>query len=217
MSDSLLSTLLIFAELGAALLLYVLVMTFFLMRRNRKDSVVSETFIAKVKKSLPTRQDRLVELFKNSLALDANKAEQNAESLVREEKHLYSHLIRIFVAKERELLNLITDDMDNLTDHYLRLLTESGDDKKEKESREVLLKRENKALREENKELKSKLEASMASIESIMSEYASMYEGGQKEGEQRLKNEMYQLKQTLKEKVGNDNQDDEEEQKSQEE
>ena len=30
-----------------------------------------------------------------------------------------------------------------------------------------------------------------------MGEFSSMYEGGKKEGEQRLKNEMYQLKQSI--------------------
>ena len=62
------------------------------------------------------------------------------------------------------------------------------------------LRKENQELREKNAKLQHDLDASMESMETMMSEYANMYEGGSKDGEQRLKNEMYQLKQKLQNK-----------------
>ena len=97
------------------------------------------------------------------------------------------------------MLKLTVDDINTLINDYVRMLTLKGKElsNKNSDSRELILRKENKALRLEVTSLQTKLKLSEETIESMMGEFSSMYEGGKKEGEQRLKNEMYQLKQSL--------------------
>ena len=101
------------------------------------------------------------------------------------------------------LLKLTTDDINSLINNYVRLLTLKSEKEtvvdEAKESRDLKLKKESEALRLENESLKSRINISEETIENMMTEFSSMYEGGKKEGEKRLKNEMYQLKQSINE------------------
>ena len=99
------------------------------------------------------------------------------------------------------VLTLTINDINTLINDYVRMLSSKGKDlpPKEGESHELILRKENEALRLENSSLQSRLAMSEETIENMMGEFSSMYEGGKKEGEQRLKNEMYQLKQSLNE------------------
>jgi predicted nuclease with TOPRIM domain len=119
---------------------------------------------------------------------------------MRRERKLYDHLINVSINRDMTLLRLTADDLNTLINDYVRLLkitikTETDDSKG---SHELALKKENEALRIENASLKGRLEKATETIENMMGEFSSMYEGGKKEGEQRVKNEMYKLQQAFK-------------------
>ena len=98
------------------------------------------------------------------------------------------------------LLRLSVDDINSLINDYVQLLqvTIETENDTSKASHELALKKENEALRIEIASLKARLEKATETIESMMGEFSSMYEGGKKEGEQRVKNEMYKLQQAFK-------------------
>ena len=197
MNDSLLSFTIIFAELGGVLLL---VFIFFIVRYilgSNKEGRTTRDLIKYIRTRIPAHRDQLVDFFKDTQ--EQSKTDFNIETLIKDERKIYDRLIQVSISKDTSLLKLTTEDINSLINNYVRLLALKAEKEtdQEKESRELILKKENEALRLENASLQTRLDASNETIENMMGEFSSMYEGGKKEGEQRLKNEMYQLKQSL--------------------
>lgn len=197
MSDSVLSMVLIFAELGGVLLFVLFVVAIRFLLGSKKEVKSTRSLIAYVKTIIPKHRDQLEEYFKGKL--EDSKKDFNIETLIKDERKIYERLIKVSITKDVSLLKLTTSDINSLINDYVRLLTLKAESEstKEKESRYVILKKENEALRLENASLETRLNVSNETIENMMGEFSSMYEGGKKEGQQRLKNEMYQLKQSI--------------------
>ena len=199
MNDSLLSLTLIFAELGGVLLFVILALGIRFILCSKRELKTTHGLIRHIKAIIPGHRSQLEDYFKDKL--EENKIDFNIETLMADERKIYDRLIKVSITKDTNLLKLTTDDISTLINNYVRLLAltakkESSTDEG-KESNELKLKKENEALRLENASLQTRLGLSEETIENMMGEFSSMYEGGKKEGEQRLKNEMYQLKQSL--------------------
>ncbi len=199
MNDSLLSFIIIFAELGGVLLLVMLVFIVRYIMGSNKEGRTTRDLIKYVKTMIPAHRDQLVGFFKDKL--EKTKTDFNIETLIKDERKIYDRLIQVSITKDTSLLKLTTEDINSLINDYVRLLALKAEKETEedKESRELTLKKENESLRLQNASLEARLKTSNTTIENMMGEFSSMYEGGKKEGEQRLKNEMYQLKQSLDE------------------
>lgn len=199
MNDSLLSFTIIFAELGGVLLLLLIGWVAFFIYKLRKDGKTTRELVSHIKLVLPKQKEKLTEHFKNEFDLADNKVSSNVDSLISNEKKLYEHLVNVAIQKDTSLLKLTITDINTLLNDYVRMLTLKGHElaDKNRDSRELQLRKENEALRVENASLTKQLESATETIESMMGEFSSMYEGGKKEGEQRVKNEMYKLKQSL--------------------
>lgn len=199
MSDSLLSVVFIFAELGAVLLLLSIVLVMRSVSGSKKEVRTTQGLIKYIKSIIPKHREQLNKYFKDKVEKD--KIDFNVETLIKDEKKIYDRIIKVSITKNVDLLRLTTEDINSLINNYVRLLAleAESDSTNEKDSKAVILQKENEALRIENASLKTRLDTLNETIESMMGEFSSMYEGGKKEGEQRLKNEMYQLKQSLKE------------------
>ena len=199
MNDSFLSLTLIFAELGAALLLVMLALVIRFILCSKREVKTTHGLIRHIKSIIPGHRSQLVDYFKDKI--EENKIDFNIETLMSDERKIYDRLIKVSITKDTSLLKPTTEDINTLINNYVRLLAltaekESSTDA-DKESHELKLRKENEALRLENSSLQTRLGLSEETIENMMGEFSSMYEGGKKEGEQRLKNEMYQLKQSL--------------------
>ncbi|MDH5599794.1 MAG: hypothetical protein OEY78_00690 [Gammaproteobacteria bacterium] len=199
MSDSLLSFTIIFAELGGVLLLLLIGWVIYFIYKLKKDGKNTRELVKHIKQVLPKQKDRLTEHFKNEFDLEDNKIDFNVDSLISNEKKLYEHLVSVAIEKDTSLLKLTVSDINTLLNDYVRMLTLKGHQvaDKNRDSRELQLRKENEALRIENTSLEKQLASATETIENMMGEFSSMYEGGKKEGEQRVKNEMYKLKQSL--------------------
>lgn len=199
MSDSLLSLTIIFAQLGGALLLVLIGFAIYYFIKMNKDNKHSRDLLSHGKMMLSRHKEKLTDHFKNELQLDDKKASVHVDSLINDEQKLYEHLINVSISKDTSKLKLTINDVNALLNDYVRMLTLKGREvaDSDRDSRELILRKENEALRVENASLKSRLETSTSTIENMMSEFSSMYEGGKKEGEQRVKNEMYKLTQSL--------------------
>ena len=199
MTNSLMSTIIIFAELGGFLLLIVIAGVIYVIIKAKKERGYTKELVEIIKRIIPKHRGKFTDHFKETLQLEPKEVDASVESLMSKEKKLYEHLINVSVNKDTSQLKLTINDINTLINDYVRLLTLKGtvvanDDK---DSRELQLRKENEALRVENTSLKKRLDAETATIETMMGELSAMYEGGKKEGEQRLKNEMYKLKQNL--------------------
>ena len=199
MSDSLLSFTIIFAELGGVLLLVVIGWAIFFFIGLKKDGRTTKELMQHIKAILPGHRDQLKNYFKNEMELEQNKTDFNIETLIKDERKIYDRLIKVSITKDISLLKLTTEDINSLINNYVRLLALKAEKEVDtsKDSTELKLKRENEALRLEKASLEKRLTDATETIESMMGEFSSMYEGGKKEGEQRVKNEMYKLKQVL--------------------
>lgn len=189
----------IFAELGAVLLLVLLGWGIYYILGMKKEGKTTQDLISHIKAILPARQDKLNNHFNEDAELDQNKKDFNVKSLIDDERKIYKRLINVSINKDTSMLKLTINDINTLVNDYVRMLTLKGKElsNKDSDSRELILRKENESLRLENASLQSRLTISEETIESMMGEFSSMYEGGKKEGEQRVKNEMYKLKQSL--------------------
>jgi len=199
MSESLLSLTIIFAQLGGALLLVLIGWVVYFIYKTKKEGKTTRDLVAHGKAVLGLQKGKLDTHFKDEMELETKKADINVESLINDEKKLYEHLINISISKDTSQLKLTINDINSLINDYVRMLTLKGREvaDTDSDSRELTLRKENEALRLENASLQTRLTTATDTIESMMGEFSSMYEGGKKEGEQRVKNEMYKLKQTL--------------------
>ena len=199
MSDSLLSFTIIFAELGGVLLLLLVAAIIYFIYKLKREGKNTRELISHVKSILPKHREKLTAHFKDELEVDDNKANSNVNILMENEAKLYEHLINVSIQKDTGLLKLTVNDINTLLNDYVRMLTLKGHQvaDKNRDSRELQLRKENEALRLENASLETRLTNATETIENMMGEFSSMYEGGKKEGEQRVKNEMYKLKQSL--------------------
>ena len=199
MSDSLLSFIIILAELGAVLFLLLIGWVIYFIFKLKKEGRNTRELVSHIKLILPKHREKLTHHFKDELALADNKVTSNVDSLMDHEKKLYEHLVNVAVEKDPGLLKLTINDINTLLNDYVRLLSIKGEqvagDKND--SHEHQLRKENEALRLQNASLEKRFANATETIENMMGEFSSMYEGGKKEGEQRVKNEMYKLQQSL--------------------
>lgn len=199
MSETLLNFVIIFATLGMGLLLALVGWGIYYISGTKKEGKTTQDLIKHIKAILPVRRDKLNNHFNEDAELDQNKKDFNVKSLMDDERKIYERLINVSVSKDTSMLKLTINDINTLVNDYVRMLTLKGKElsNKDRDSRELILRKENEALRLELASVATRLEKSEEAIENMMGEFSSMYEGGKKAGEQRLKNEMYKLKQSL--------------------
>lgn len=201
MSETLLNFIIVFSELGVGLLLALIGWVVYYINGEKKEGRTTQELIRHIKAIIPVHKNKLSSHFDddNNDEAEQNKTDLKVKELIEDERKIYERLINVSVSKNTSMLKLTVDDINTLINDYVHMLTLKGKElsNKDSDSRELILRKENDALRLENDSLKTRLSLSEETIENMMGEFSSMYEGGKKEGEQRLKNEMYQLKQSL--------------------
>lgn len=211
MNEFLTGMLVLTSELSAVLLLGAIVLLVVMIRRQRKHRRLALELIHRLRESEPERRQKLVALLTGHLEMNPEQADARARAMLKCETSLYSHVLRLFMGRDPEQLLQVDHDVERLVKSYYHLLEEEEDDEgdTERESLIVKLKRENRQLRDEKNTLQKNLETTMETLENMMDEYASMYEGGHKEGEQRMKNEMFKLRQKISKAVSGSNGEEE--------
>ncbi len=206
------SLFLLISEIGVILFLILGAILFVSRRRCVKDKALAMVLVQKIKNAEPEKREKLLSLLKDVYGYDDEEAEARMEALIDCEKTLYGNLLKIFLKKEREKISEFDNHLNKLIESYQGFSHSEGgsesQDEAPKSSKLILVREENTSLREANAKLKKDLDAAMQTMESMMSEYTSMYEGGKKDGEQRMKNEMFKLQQTLARKAEDDEVED---------
>jgi len=177
-----------------------------------QDKTLAMILVDKIKNAESSKREKLLSLLKDVYGYDDEKAKAKTDALIDCEKTLYGNLLKIFLKKEREKISEFDGCINELIESYQSFNNagdeNDGEQESPKNSKLALVREENTSLRETNAKLKKDLDAAMQTMESMMSEYASMYEGGKKDGEQRMKNEMFKLRQVLETKAEPDDLDD---------
>jgi len=210
--DSLTSLILIseLAILFAVILAVILVINIISSKKKKK---LTQSFLNRIKEQVEERSKTLKASFGEIEDVDEKKISSLVEGLIESEKKVYVHIAQLYLGHKPETLLEVGDEMKSFAECSLNIFklqsgsddaTENGSDD-DGSSHE--LKKQIKNLRDEKKELKQKnsqlqvdFDAAMDSMERMTTEFANMYEGGSKDGEKRVKNEMYQLRQTLAKK-----------------
>ncbi|HEB57345.1 MAG TPA: hypothetical protein ENI98_13805 [Gammaproteobacteria bacterium] len=199
------SLFLLVSEAGVVLLLILCGIIFMVKKRSLQDKALAVVLVDKIKNAEPSKREKLLSLLKDVYGYDDEKAEAKIEVIIEREKTLYGNLLKIFLKKERAKISEFDSYLNDLIESYQNLndgeTKDHGQNEAPANSKLVLVREENSNLREANAKLKKDLDAAMQTMESMMSEYASMYEGGKKDGEQRMKNEMFKLRQVLETKA----------------
>lgn len=197
MNEGLISILVIFAELGLLLIILAAIYIFLKVKSRKLDRMLVVNLVKRLKDNEPVRREHLVELLKLDYEMDENNAKEKADNLIGCEKVIYNRVIKLFLGKDKHKLSQLDNDVNNLANGYCLLGKQKAAPAETDRDNELLLRKENQELRKHRAKLEADLEASITTMEAMMAEYANMYEGGAKEGEQRLKNEMFQLRKVL--------------------
>lgn len=204
MSEWLTGLLLAAAEFGLLVSVAFGVYLYFQSRGRREDRTQAMELVARLKKGAADHETALITALVESYGLAEESAGDTARALIDQEKSLYRKVMRMFLGRDRAGIGRFDEDVRTLLMAYRNLIEApaAGDEAAASPAR---LRKENQALRARNAKLEAELAQAMATMENMQAEYASMYEGGRKEGEQRMKNEMFRLRQAL---GRNENHDD---------
>lgn len=204
MSEWLTGLLLAAAEFGLLVSVAFGVYLYFQSRGRRDDRARAMELVTRLKKGAADHETALITALVESYGLAEEAAGDTARALIDQEKSLYRKVMRMFLGRDRTGIGRFDEDVRTLLMAY-RNLIEAPEAEDEAAASPARLRKENQALRARNAKLEADLAQAMATMENMLAEYASMYEGGRKEGEQRMKNEMFRLRQAL---GRNENHDD---------
>jgi hypothetical protein len=208
MSDFMTTMLLIGSETSVMLFIIIGVFIVINFRKKSHDKKRAMVLVHKLKESEVARRSNLELVMQDVYGYKEEELEENVNAIIQTENRLYSKIIKMYLGSDRDAIKTIDNDVKKIIEAYRGLVEESdnGDDE-EKVSSALILRNENEALRLAKAQLEVDLAASMETMENMMTEYANMYEGGQKEGDQRVKNEMFKLRQKLEKRVSKDDLD----------
>ena len=201
MSEDLLTYVIIFAEIGAVLLLLSFIAAIYFFRKHKNEGHSTKDLISYIKDLATNERDDPSDILDEDMI---SKTDVDMDMLMADERQLYQHLVKFSINKDTSLLKSTTSGIHSLIGNYIQLLSAqseglsgSADNKDEKGSKSLTMKKENEALRLEVSALEAKLQNATDTIESMMGEFSSMYEGGKDEGDERTEKEMKKVKRKI--------------------
>lgn len=208
------NALIISSEIAVVLLAILIVVTVMALRQRKKKKALTNDFLDDVKANSSQREKEIKNKLDNISGLDDEAKAKVIESLLTSEKKVFLHVAQLYMGYKEDSLKELEDEMKNVSKFYADIIEKvseggggggTGDEDNNAAMRELkkqvtALREEKKSLKEKNEQLQIDFDAAMDSMERMTTEFANMYEGGSKEGEKAVKNEMYKLRQTLAQK-----------------
>lgn len=203
MTESVTSFLVIFSEIGILLAVGGIVIVFFILRRKRRENSLAKHFVENLRMGEDARKHNLMDVLQKVHEMDESLAVKTAEAMLGCEKRIYSRVLKMFLGKERDVLDQLQKDVENMASAYRKLvdtaesvkIVERGDNPK----LQAQLRAQIKQVTAERDKLQKDLDEAMMSMENMLKEYTQMYSGGgaKKEGVKHIENELSQLKQKI--------------------
>lgn len=189
MSDQLTALFILLGEV--ALIFFILIIILFLraLIRRRKDKALVRELVEKIKQSESDRREKVLGLLGEVYGLQGEEIEQGIETLLTNEKALYSNVIRSFIGLDRARITHIPDDVQVLTQSYHALAIGAGKNMGSSSSAAsdvsaatdesmAEIKRQNETLKKEISSLQNEVKAAQHRMEDMIKEYAASFVGG---------------------------------------
>ncbi len=199
MNEWLTSVLIAAAETGVVVSIVFAVFLSLQARARRADRARARQLVRRLKQGAADHETALIAALTEVYGLSDSDAGDKAKELIDHEKSLYRKVMGMFLGRDRTGIGRFDEDLRALL-HAWRSLSE-GDPEAEGESlppgSPVRLREANRRLQAQVERLEADLAEALATMENMLAEYASMYEGGHAEGEQRMQDEMARLRKVL--------------------
>lgn len=203
-------------EIAVVLAIAVIVIWVLAYRKHKKMKGLSHEFLAGIRRHGANREEDLNKKLTEITDIDGEQTKELIDKLVISEKKAYLHIAQLYMGHKPESLVDLENEIEDVFKNYIAIIgkaaTSGGDSSndggsdddaaiRELKKQVTNLREEKKSLKIKNAQLQIDFEASVDSIERMTTEFANMYEGGSKDGDKRIKNEMYQLRQILAKKM----------------
>ncbi len=199
MSEWLTSLLITGAELGLVVSVAFGIYLYGQSRARASDRARARELAQRLRKGAADHESAVLAALTEVYGLGSEAAGEKARELIEHEKSLYRKVLALFLGRDRTGIRRFDEDLQKLL-HAWRSLSE-GDpahpDAEAPPGSPRALRAENCRLREQVEKLEADLAEALATMENMLAEYASMYEGGHAEGERRMQDEMARLRQAL--------------------
>lgn len=199
MSAWLTSALITAAEIGLLVSIAFIVFLHVQARARRADRARTMQLVQRLKKGASDHESAILKALTEVYGLSETDAGDKAKELIDHEKSLYRKVMGLFLGRDRTGIGRFDDDLRALLGAW-RSLSEGDPEAEDGElppGSPVRLREENRRLQAQVERLEADLAEALATMENMLAEYASMYEGGHAEGEQRMQDEMARLRRAL--------------------
>jgi len=202
MSDFMVSVLIIMSEATVFLAIVIIITLFFRIRAGITLKRTAKQFVQRIKNGDSEHSEKLKNILLNDYALDDTSASNAVDNLIQQEHLLYSKVIELYLGASDTNLTDIDADVKNLTKvmHGVTISSVSNTIQKSKSGTKNLsgevneLQQELKKVKAEKEKVQKELKDAMATMEGMMTEYASMYAGGVREGDVKMREEIEKVK-----------------------
>lgn len=199
MNESMLTVLILGAELGSVVLLIFIVIVFFLMRRKRSDKQYVAEFITGYKKNLPARIDALKQKLESDYFIIGEDADEVLGKISDTETRLHKRILNLYLGNNRKCLADIGNDISSLNKEWLEIMNESLTNASEVLGKTEIIEKmqhDYTDLKKENEGMRAELVEAMKSMEEMLKEYSLLYaeRNDKNENMERLADEYHDMK-----------------------
>ena len=203
MDNTTYSLLLIGAEIGIVLVLGLIVLVVYFIRRRTSDKRYVSDFIEDHK----VKQEERRAAMKSSMQVDSILIDEDLEEFLDKmgisEKHLYRCVLNMFLGFDRKCLLEIRDELLNINNNWINAVQKSITNSAEIHLNQAKLassgdigelNKKIESLTADNKKMSGDLSEAMETMEEILKEYSLMYAGQENKTMDRLSADYDKLK-----------------------
>lgn len=207
MQEFLVSSSLLISEAAALVLFLLIIAAFFLFRRSRLNRAKARRFASEFRAAGQAHCDELQTLLSDVCNLDESNAAQAARDLFEHRKNLCKQAMMLSLGRDGASLGALDEEVVALIGGCLRNSTSTGGGGAAGGSDESVagaegpisnnvqqLRAQVSKLIHDKRDLELQLQQSKDNMERVMTEYASMYSGSQKDAKTKLDRESAKLR-----------------------
>ena len=177
----------------------ILVYLFLTARRCRRERELVRRVVKKFRQEEGGRRDALQEVLRDGCGHEDEAVTAISDDFSDREKALYNSVMRMYLGKDRQAISNLDDKVQSIVRGYQKLVMNEAPGGEDSELGAgqlpyTQLRKENESLKSELETLRKELFDAKLTAENIMKEYATMYAGGEREGELQVREELKKLR-----------------------
>ncbi len=187
MNEFMTSLLVIGTEFGVIISIFFIALIVMLIIKKKKDANITTRFKQEIQGSANQRMENLEKSLSSAFNLSGPATKGYAEEIIKNERTIFSNVLKIFHGKDKSLILNLQKDLANLNQTYQDLANQisqqgaSSDDTSDagdsSSSADIeRLQSENDLLKDENSRLKEDLKKSLESIDYLQTQYTELFD-----------------------------------------